>query len=74
MQENPQSIKSAVQPIWLRVSKASELTSISRSKLYELIAKNAFKTASFRDPGQKHATRLIERESLLAFIESRVGK
>jgi predicted DNA-binding transcriptional regulator AlpA len=74
MQESIDSIKSAVQPIWLRIPEASQLTGISRSKLYQLITSKAFKTVSLREPGQRHATRLIERESLLAFIESHVEK
>jgi len=74
MQESIGSIKSAVQPVWLRIPEASHLTGISRSKLYQLITSRAFKTVSLRDPGQRHATRLIERESLLAFIESHVEK
>jgi predicted DNA-binding transcriptional regulator AlpA len=74
MRENLGPIKPAIQPIWLRIPEASQLTGIRRSKLYLLINQSAFKTVSLREPGQKHATRLIERESLLAFIESHVEK
>lgn len=61
-----------VQAVWLRVPQAVNLTGISRSKIYELLASGAIRSASLRNPGQRHATRLIERESLLAFIESHV--
>jgi len=57
---------------WLRVSQAVQFTGISRSKMYELIGSGKIRSASLRDPGQRHATRLIDRESLLAFIESHV--
>jgi excisionase family DNA binding protein len=59
-------------PIWLRVPQAVQLTGLSRSKIYELLAANRIRSASLRDPGQKHATRLIDRADLLAFIEAHV--
>ena len=62
----------SVQPVWIKVKTATQLTEFSRSKIYELMGENAFRTASFRNPGQRHATRLIDRESLLAFIEAHV--
>lgn len=61
-----------VQPVWIRVPQAVQLTNLSRSKLYELLAAKRIRSASLRDPGQKQATRLIDRESLLAFIEAHV--
>jgi excisionase family DNA binding protein len=61
-----------VQAVWLRVPQAVNLTGISRSKIYELLSSGAIRSASLRNPGQRHATRLIDRESLLAFIESHV--
>ena len=61
----------AVQPIWLRVPQAVQLTGLSRSKVYELLGAGAIRSASLRDPGQRHAVRLIDRADLLAFIESR---
>ena len=61
-----------VQPVWLRVPQAVQLTGLSRSKIYELLAAKRIRSASLRDPGQKHATRLIDRASLLAFIEAHV--
>jgi hypothetical protein len=44
---------------------------LSRSKVYELLAAGRVRSASLRDPGQRHATRLIDRADLLAFIEER---
>lgn len=59
-----------VLPLWLRIPQAIRLSGVSRSKLYELIRENRIRSASLRDPGQTKATRLISRESLLAYIDS----
>lgn len=59
-------------PIWLRVPQAVQLTGLSRSKVYELLAAGSIRSASLRNPGQRHATRLIDRADLLAFIERHV--
>jgi len=61
-----------VEPVWLRVPQAVQLTGLSRSKLYELLAAKRIRSASLRGPEQRHATRLIDRADLLAFIESHV--
>jgi predicted DNA-binding transcriptional regulator AlpA len=61
-----------IQPVWVRVPQAVQLTSLSRSKIYALLAAGKIRSASLREPGQRHATRLIDRASLLAFIESHV--
>lgn len=58
--------------VWLRVPQAVKLTGLSRSKVYELLAARAIRSASLRNPGQRHATRLIDRADLLAFIERHV--
>jgi excisionase family DNA binding protein len=58
-----------VQAVWLRIPQAVQLTNISRSKLYELVASGAIRSASLRNEGQRHATRLIDKAALLAFIE-----
>jgi len=60
----------AVSPIWLRIPDAVRLSGISRSKLYELLTAGKIRSASLRDPGQRHATRLIDRADLLRYIES----
>jgi excisionase family DNA binding protein len=60
-----------VQAVWLRVPQATALTGLSRSKVYELLAAGRVRSASLRDPGQRHATRLIDRADLLRYIEDR---
>lgn len=69
MAEPIPSSASSTDPLWLRVPQAVRLTGLSRSKLYELLAAKRIRSASLRDPGQRHATRLIDRADLLAFIE-----
>lgn len=61
-----------IQPVWVRVPQAVQLTGLSRSKIYELLAAGRIRSASLRDAGQRQATRLIDRASLLAFIEAHV--
>ena len=58
-------------PVWIRIPVAVQLTGISRSTLYAILAAGKIRSASLRDPGQRHAVRLIDRADLLAFIESR---
>lgn len=61
---------SSVEPIWLRIPDAVKLTGISRSKLYQLFTDGKIRSASLREPGQNHATRLIDRADLLRYINS----
>jgi excisionase family DNA binding protein len=56
-------------PLWIRIPQAVNLTGLSRSKLYELLAEGRIRSASLRDPGQRHATRLIDRADLLRFLD-----
>ncbi|MAS92603.1 MAG: hypothetical protein CMO55_05345 [Verrucomicrobiales bacterium] len=59
--------------LWLRVSEAVQITSISRSKLYELIKEGKIRSSCLRESYQVRGTRLIDRASLLAYIESCVS-
>ncbi len=68
--QSPSTVTGSLPPAWLRIPQAIQCSGISRSKLYELIRENRIRSASLRDPGQTKATRLISRESLLAYIES----
>jgi len=56
-------------PVWIRLPEAVRLTGLSRSKVYEILAAGLVRNASLRNPDQRHATRLIDRADLLAFIE-----
>jgi excisionase family DNA binding protein len=68
---NDTNTTTAVQALWLRVPQAVQLTGLSRSKVYELLAAGRVRSASLRDPGQRHAVRLIDRADLLHYIEER---
>jgi|688.fasta_scaffold55716_8 hypothetical protein len=54
---------------WIRIPEAVRLTGLSRTKLYQLLGQNQIRNASLKAPGQHHATRLIDRADLLAFID-----
>ena len=56
-------------PVWIRLPEAVRLTGLSRSKLYELLSAGRIRSASLRDPGQRHATRLIDRADLLRYLD-----
>jgi hypothetical protein len=57
-------------PEWLRVSDAVRLYGLGRSSLYELISEGRIKTASLRKRNALRGTRLINRDSLAAFIDA----
>jgi len=57
-------------PIWVKVSEATRLTGLGRSRIYELMDAGHIESSSLREKGQKRATRLIRLASLLAFIEA----
>ena len=72
MEKDPVSLSypAAVEsPVWIRVPQARQLTNLSRSKIYELLAEGRIRSASLRDPGQRHATRLIDRADLLRYLD-----
>jgi hypothetical protein len=62
--------KSTPDSAWIRIPQARALTSLSRSKIYLLLKEGKIRSASLKDPGQRHATRLIDRADLLRYIES----
>ena len=72
----PQQISSlAIKPEWIRLPKPGTLcthTGLSRSKLNELIlgSKPPVHSVSLRRRGQLRGTRLINYDSLLAFLQS----
>lgn len=65
-----QSTKATAKPEWLRIPEATKLFGISRSKLYELIAARHIRSISLRKRGQVKGTRLIDYDSLCAFLET----
>jgi hypothetical protein len=49
--------KGKVKRVWYRVPAAVEASGLSRSRLYELIAKNDIRSASVRDRDKKRGVR-----------------
>lgn len=65
-----QSAKATAKPEWLRIPEATKLFGISRSKLYEHISAGHIRSISLRKRGQVKGTRLIDYDSLCAFLEA----
>jgi hypothetical protein len=62
---------STTTPEWIRIDEAMALTGIRRTRLFQLLKGKRVKSASLAEPGQRGAVRLIHRQSLLDYIESR---
>jgi hypothetical protein len=60
---------SNLKPEWIRVPDAIHITSLSRSKLYELIAAGAIKSFSNRQRGAQRGVRLISYDSLVGYLD-----
>jgi hypothetical protein len=48
-----------------------QLTGLRKTRVYQLLKENKVRSASFNEPGQRGSVRLIHRQSLLDYIESR---
>jgi hypothetical protein len=57
-------------PEWLRVAEAVRIYGIGRSSLYVLVAEGKIRSAVIRRRNALRGTRLINCDSLAAFIES----
>lgn len=74
--QEPQIKSPSPQPIspeWLRVSEAVQFCRLSKPTLYGLINRGLIRTVSLRERGQIKGTRLISRDSLTSFLESRAS-
>jgi len=70
----PISEKQNLKPEWIRVPDAVHVSGISRSSLYELFADGEIKTACLRKRNALRGIRLINYDSLMAYIESQVAQ
>lgn len=59
-----------IKPEWIRVPDAVQLSGLSRSKIYELIASGAIKSFSQRQRGAQRGVRLISYDSVIDYLES----
>jgi hypothetical protein len=59
-------------PRWLRIPSAVEYSGLSRSRLYELLAQGRIKSICLKSHNRAlHGVRLVDRESIDQFMESR---
>jgi len=59
-----------LKPEWIRPKDVPKIFGIGRTRAYELIAENRIKSVSLRKRGQRHGTRLISYDSVVAYLES----
>jgi hypothetical protein len=60
----------AVRPEWLRIPDATRFSGLGRSSLYELIKEGRVKSVCLRKRNNIRGIRLINADSLNAFLES----
>lgn len=58
-----------VKPEWIKVSDATRIFGIGRTRLYDLIGRRVIKTALLRERGNLQGARLISYDSLAEYIE-----
>lgn len=61
-------------PAWFTISEASRYSGLSAALLYELIKENCIVSSTVLRPGRRRGRRLVQRESIDAFIEAGVGR
>ena len=59
---------------WIRVNQALQFYPWKRSKLYELMSCGAIKSFVYREPGCRRGIRLIDKDSIDAYLEQRALK
>jgi len=62
------------QPAWFTIPEASRYSGLSTALLYELIREECLVSSTVLRPGRRRGRRLVQRESIDAFIEAGVGK
>jgi hypothetical protein len=64
------AIKLELEPVYLRISQASYVYGISRTRLFALIAEGKIKSRYLIQPGNSRGIRLLEEKSLRQYVES----
>ncbi len=59
-------------PEWMGPGGISRKFGLSRSSVYDLIKRGHIRSASLKEPHQRHGKRLVHVGSVRAFLESRV--
>jgi hypothetical protein len=60
----------ALKPEWLRIPAASRVSGLSRQQIFAGIANGTIRSKHLKRPGALKGIRLINFDSLMAFIES----
>lgn len=63
-----------LKPEWLRIPESVKVSGIGRSLLYERLATGEIKSAVVKKRGAVRGIRLVNYDSLMAFIEAAVEK
>jgi hypothetical protein len=64
------ALQGELKPRYIRPKDMQCHFSLGRTQTYELIAEKKIKSVSLRKRGQRHGTRLIDYESVCAYLES----
>jgi hypothetical protein len=73
IREELSSAPVVVEPHWLKILGAVRYSSLSRSKLYELIDEGEVRSVCLRDKDKIRGVRLISRPSLEAYLAKHEG-
>jgi len=71
--EEIRSARAIELPHWLKIPASVHYSSLSRSKLYELIDEGAIRSVCLRDKDKIRGVRLISRPSLEAYLAKHEG-
>jgi hypothetical protein len=59
---------------WIRVSQALQFYPWKRAKLYELMNSGAIKSFAYKEPGKRSRMRLLDKDSIDAYLEQQAVK
>ena len=59
---------------WIRISQALQFYPWKRAKLYELMKSGAIKSFAYREPGKRSRMRLIDKDSIDAYLDRQAAK
>jgi hypothetical protein len=59
---------------WIRISQALQFYPWKRAKLYELMKSGAIKSFAYREPGKRSRMRLIDKDSIDAYLNRQAAK